>query len=114
MKKILIVDEDGAWQNQLSRELKDKATVICAYDFFQAADLFLSTPDLAAIVVDSTLHTEELSTIPLVRLYRICFLGPIIGVASKEEYRQKLKEAGCDFQFDKLELSEKLVQVLGL
>jgi len=114
-KKVLIVDDMEQYHRSWKRGLKDlgsDALVLSAFSIEEARKLFNENPDIDAIVMDACVPGNEPTTQPLVREFRETFKGPIIAVSSLGVYRKMLVESGCNYESEKPELPEMLLEIL--
>ena len=115
--KVLYVEDKKAfhrWNKEILADETDKVELISAFSINEAREKFRETPNLAAIAVDACVPGSDPNTMALVQWFRETFPGPMIAVSCVEMYREKLMEAGCDFESDKEPLPEKILEVLGL
>ena len=112
MKKVLLIDDSESLHAYCHNELEDEIEIFDAYSKEEAEELFNSTPDLAAIVVDACVPGHEPNTQDLVEMFRKTFQGPIIAVSSSLEYRNVLVSAGCSHDCSKFDLLYKLLEIL--
>ena len=54
------------------------------------------------------------NTLDLTRVFRQSFVGPMIGMSSEPKNLKLLREAGCDYEAEKDEAVNKLLEVLDL
>ncbi|MBI4156033.1 MAG: response regulator [Candidatus Zambryskibacteria bacterium] len=114
MKKVLIVEDDSDWQSIWKRKLEGKIQTITASSVEEGERLFNENPDVDAIVMDACLSGEEPDTPPLVTKIRQTFNGPMIAASGSSTFRQCLKSYGCDYESKKHNVSDKVLEILGV
>jgi len=127
MLKILIVEEDTRWQRSHQRDLSDrvggKILIIKALTIQKAEEHFVANPDIAAIVVSPCVCPCNIQGQPvvsalvkLVKKFRKTFSGPIIVATSVhfQDWRLKLRYAGCSHKSEKSDLPQELSEILRI
>jgi len=112
--KVLVVEDHKDWHDIWREELDGKVVLVSAFSIELAENLFVANPDIVAIVMDACVPGDRPTTPSLVRKFRSTFAGPMIAVSSMSDYRSQLVDAGCDYESEKGDLSQKLLEVLGL
>ncbi len=113
--KVLVVEDKKAvcdfWQEVFQNT---GLVILWAATLKAAVDLFAANPDVKVVVMDGCLEGDGLDTLPLVRLIRQSFTGPMIATSSLPEYQEQLRKAGCSHESDKGKLPFELLSILGL
>lgn len=118
-KTVLVVEDDKDWIDNWKHGINKEKILLTFVSTSQEAERLLSNCNFDAIVMDALLidkETEiETMTFSLVEKIRSVFnyTGPIIATSSNSEYRKLLVEAGCDYCAPKVEVFQKLSEVLG-
>jgi len=79
--------------------------------------LFSDNPDVAVIIMDGNVppaNARHSDTEGLVRHMRETFRGPMIASSSSPKNQALLKAAGCDYDADKVDVAEKVREILAL
>jgi DNA-binding NtrC family response regulator len=113
MKKTVLVVEDitdfhSIWQQKLA----DTITILSATTIEEAADLFSANPSIDAIALDACVPGDDLNTLPLLKLFKRTFNGPIIAISGSSEYRETLVKHGCTHECQKRDLPQTLSTIL--
>jgi hypothetical protein len=114
MPKVLAIEDDWHYHDYWKEKLGDKVELISAFSIEEAEEKFAANPDVAAIVVNACVRSDEPNTPPLVRKFRATFTGPMFAVSCLSAYKKKLMLAGCDYQSGRGDLPEILGRVLGI
>jgi hypothetical protein len=120
MEKVLLVEDNEKMVRviKINFDLKfsPKMRLLSAGTIIEAKRLFSENNDIVAIIMDGYVPMREgrrvwppNTTEDLVGEIRDKgFSGPIIATSSNLELREKLIEAGCDYQCDKLDVVSRL------
>ena len=112
---VLVVEDEKEFHRIFRTRLKGRVTLIVASDLDEAYHLFIANPNFAAIVVDACVPGNRPNALWLVvELRRLGYQGPMVAISSLMRYRIDMLAAGCDHECLKLELPEKVCQVLHL
>lgn len=114
---ILIVDDDKSTQVLCNIMLKNYFNLLQAYTEEEAEKFFMANQkEIRCVIMDGCLLGDEIDTIPLVHKFRGAgYVGPIIASSNRQDFRNKLIEAGCDCQSDKgMPLFQKLHQMFNI
>lgn len=114
MKKVLVVEDSKQWSGLIKRALENKLLVFQAFTTEEAEVALKLHPDLAVILMDACVPGDNPNTMWLVRKMRETFKGPIIAISRVPEYRKKLIEAGCDYESEKDEAAQKVLELVGV
>lgn len=113
-KKILIIEDLTDMQTLFKEELGNVCSVLSAFSLSEAEDLFTNHGhELSAIAVDACVPGTTPTTPPLVKKMRETFQGPMIAISSSKEYREMLREAGCNYDCEKEALPNLLQKILA-
>jgi len=117
--KILIIEDDKTFHKMWGkmfqkRTLDHQILVLSVYNIEEAEKLFLANPDIRLIAIDGCVPGICLNTLPLTRAIRQRFVGPMIAISSRSDYREKLMKAGCDYECEKFLLPQKIFEILAL
>jgi len=95
--KVLIVEKERRLHNLWGQMLGQKIEVLRAENLEEAGEMFSANSDIKAVVIIG--HTSDyLDTLPLVRVIRQSFKGPMIAASNVMEFRRELMKAGCDHE----------------
>lgn len=101
-KKILIIEDLADMQTLFKEELGHIFNVFSALSLEEAENVFTNySHELSAIAVDACVPGTTPTTPPLVKKMRETFQGPMIAISSSKEYRDMLREAGCNYDCEK-------------
>lgn len=119
-KTVLIVEDDKDWIDNWESGINKEKILLTFASTVQEAEKFLNNCRFDAIVMDALLidkeTNDETMTFSLVEKIRSSvfnYTGPIIAASSNSVYTKKLVEVGCDHQASKIEVFQKLSDVLG-
>lgn len=116
--KILMVDDQIFWHEQLCRGLAGKPVeIISALNLAEAYRLFILNYNLDAVVVDDCLSegmADAVDTLDFVAEVRRGFSGIMLACCSDCNHGAMLVSAGCNEQVLKSRLIEKLLDLCGL
>ena len=120
--KVLIVEDDKGlykmwgkmFQKKMLGILDHKILILSALTIEEAEQLFSDNSDIRLIAIDGCVPGICLNTLPLTRAIRQRFVGPMIAISSRSDYREKLMKAGCDYECEKFLLPQKIFEILAL
>lgn len=119
-KTVLIVEDDKDWIENWKNGINKEKILLTFASTTQEAETFLNNFRFDAIVMDALLINKEteietmtFSLVEKIRSPVFNYTGPIIAASSSSAYRKKLVEVGCDHQASKIEVFQKLSDVLG-
>ena len=112
--KVLIVEKERELHNLWSYILNQKKVgVLSAYSIKEAEELFSANPDVKIVAIGRT-SNDYLNTLPLTRVIRQRFKGPMIAVSNIAEDRRKLMETGCNYECElRYFLPAVIFEILG-
>ena len=113
MGKILIVEDNGVYQDFFYSELRDKFDLIQVYSIEEAEKEFKNNPDITAIALDACVPGNKLNTLPLLGTFRETFSGPIISITSSPYYAEDMLKSGCSDHAQKYDFPNKLIEILN-
>lgn len=104
LPKVLIVEDEAAYQNAYLETLKGWAEIIPVYGLQEAELLFEAHQDVSVIIMDDCLRSGVPNTLQLVKKIRESgYTGKIIATARDQEHNRLLLEAGCTHKSGKRE-----------
>jgi len=120
--KILIIEDDKTFHRMWGKMFRKKMLgrldhqilVLSVYNIEEAEKLFSANPDIRLIAIDGCVPGICLNTLPLTRAIRQRFVGPMIAISSRSDYREELMKAGCDYECEKFLLPQKIFEILAL
>lgn len=111
--KVLIVEDEEEWQRTWSRYLKrEGAEVLVAFSLEEGERLFEANTDLALVIMDGSVGSEELNSTSLVQKMRRTFRGPIVAASGSPTSRRQMMKVGCSHEADKHEVSVLVSKIL--
>lgn len=111
-KTVLVVEDRTDLQSFWQQKLADTITILSATTIEEAEDLFSANPNIDAIALDACVPGDDLNTLPLLRLFKRTFNGPIIAISGSSEYRETLVKHGCTHECRKADLPQTLSMLL--
>jgi DNA-binding response OmpR family regulator len=110
---VLIIEDSPEAHDIFTRRLKDNVIILPAQTLEEAEALFTQHgKDISIIVVDGCVPGNVLNTIPLIRMMRKTFTGPIIASSSRPAFREEMVAAGCTHQAQKLDVPAEILKLL--
>ncbi len=113
--KILVVEDNKDMQDfylESLRHLVNNLIVLKAYTIEDAEKLFAKNTDIDLVIMDGCVPGDKINTLPLIVKIRETFKGPMIAASRESGYQKQLIAAGCDYGVDKLELPNKIIEIL--
>lgn len=111
--KILVVDDEKGMQKLLDYYWANmNVLALKAYTISEAERLFEENTDVSFIAIDGCVPGNRLNTIPLINFFRKSYQGIIIAIAGNDNDRDKMINAGCDYECEKTELPNKVLEIL--
>lgn len=112
LKRILIVDDSGDCQIAYSQKLRKipGVSIVFVASSIKFLKLWEDDKNFNLIYMDACLDSRELDTIPLIQKIRETSNCPIVAATSKDDARQEMMEAGCNYEFRKLYFDEAFVE----
>ncbi|MDP2668341.1 MAG: response regulator [bacterium] len=112
--KVLVVEDKERYQYGWADALGEKIEVLHAFTIEEGRRLFDANPDIDAVVMDACVPGNEPNSIPLVKYIRKSFKGPVIAASTEKIFRERLIEAGCNFESEKDRVPAIVNEVLAL
>jgi len=109
MLKVLFVDNEKFWHEQVDKICCKDVQVLHAYDLATARRLFLEHHDIDVVVVDDCLTGSEVDTLEFVQEIKRGFAGRVVAACSNCNNGELLVGAGCEKQIYKSAISEFLL-----
>ncbi|MEO6077708.1 MAG: response regulator [Candidatus Andersenbacteria bacterium] len=110
---VLIIEDSPEAHSLFTQTLGNIAIILSAQTLEEAKALFTQhSKDISIIVVDGCVPGNTLNTIPLIRMIRKTFTGPMIAASSRPAFREEMVEAGCTHQATKWKVSGKILELL--
>jgi len=115
MPKVLVVEDQYGYFEQIKSGLDGKAEVLHAATLDKADELFFANPDIDVVIMDACVPGDDPSSMPLVEKIRGSgFQKPIIACSSASDYRAMLIEAGASHESGKYGAGRLALELLGL
>ncbi len=109
---VLILEELPEFHTLYQKMLDGIATTISARNIKEAVEKFNLIHDSLSVIVLAARTQGQPNTIPLVHKFREKFRGPMIVISCDANYRRGMKMAGCDYEADKLEVVDLILEIL--
>lgn len=114
MKKILVLEDMPGFLDIWRKDLPEEYELVVSVTCSAAWKRFTQDPEAwAAIVCDENLPMSKPGHefVQAVRAYG--YGGPIVAISSDEKGQENLCAAGCNFKAGKLDVAERLLQILN-
>ncbi len=113
MKKVLIIEDSEAYQQDFAASLSDRVHLLQAFSVAQGIQLFDQNQDVDAIFCDGCLDSGGFDALPVVEHIRRNWGGTLISISSSPSLRRAMVAAGCTNQCLKSQVAD-YVRDLGL
>lgn len=116
MKKVLILDDDSSQLEYYEKELSGKIKVLSTRRMADARRAFIEHPDVAVIVLDGMVNdpNEGEYSYALASALRKKFPGPIVAASGCQDIREKLMQAGCNYESEKDGVPDLVLKLAGV
>ena len=115
LPNIFLVEDNENIHKFINDALFGSANIIGAMTLMDAEKIYEQNKDkFSAICVDGCVQGNELNALPLIRMIKKEFNGPLIAISSYPEYRKLMVEAGCTYEIEKQLLPDLLRSILDL